>query len=199
MRSGKTPRWAMFLLSATIPPNRSTLPPLRRVPRPARAAGHARDVTRAWDVPPPAAGPVGRVTKYNSVWGVVFGRVIDHLNEPLSVEIDDSPFFAGAHGVDYGSTTSKHPSYHQDEAQAPASELRWFMDMMPFDGGNLMSPNPGATLISGQLYKYILYPTNPLTRKQLATLASSGGSSLLDVSGPGSVISDQPSDSYRSE
>src|ERR1035438_2171718 len=61
----------------------------------------------------------------------------------------------------YGSTTSKHPSYHQDEAQAPASELRWFMDMMPFDGGNLMSPNPGATLISGQLYKYILYPTNP--------------------------------------
>src|ERR1035438_2102471 len=97
----------------------------------------------------------------------------------------------------YGSTTSKHPSYHQDEAQTPAPELRWFMDMMPFDGGNLMSPNPGATLISGQLYKYILYPTNPLTRKQLATLASSGGSSLLDVSGPGSVISEQPSDSYK--
>ncbi len=143
------------------------------------------------------AGPLGRVTEYNSGWGVVFGRVIDHLNEPLSVEIDDSPFFAGAHGLDYGSTTSKHPSYHQDEAQTPAPELRWFMDMMPFDGGNLMSPIPGATLVSGQLYKYILYPTNPLARKQLATIASSGGSSLLDVSGPGSVLSDQPADSYK--
>ena len=55
--------------------------------------------------------------------------------------IDDSPFFAGVHGLDYGSTTSKHPSYHQEEGQAPASELRWFLDMMPFDGGNLVSPN----------------------------------------------------------
>ena len=125
------------------------------------------------------------------------GEVIDHLNEPLSLVIDDSPFFAGVHGLDYGSTTSKHPSYHQDEAQTPASEQRWFLDMLAFDGGNLFSPNPGATLISGQLYKYITagqprWPANNWPR-----IASSGGSSLLDVSGPGSSISDQPSDSYK--
>jgi hypothetical protein len=141
------------------------------------------------------AGPLGRVTEYNSGWGVVYGRVIDHLNQPLSVEIDDSPRFAGAQGTDYGSTTSKHPSYHQDETQTPVSEQRWFMDMMPFDGGNLTSLNPGAILISGQLYKYLIY--SPLARKQLATIASSGGSSLLDVSGPGSVLSGLPSDSYK--
>src|ERR1035438_508375 len=125
------------------------------------------------------AGPLGRVTEYGSGWAAVFGRVIDHLNEPLSLVIDDSPLFAGARGLDYGSTTSKHPSYHQDEAQTPAAELRWFLDMLPFDGGNLFSPNPGATLVSGQLYKYI--PGSPLARKQLATIAASGGSSLLDI------------------
>jgi hypothetical protein len=140
-------------------------------------------------------GPLGRVTEVGSGWAAVFGRVIDHLNEPLSLVIDDSPGFAGAHGLDYGSTTSKHPSYHQDETQTPAAEQRWFLDMLAFDGGNLFSPNPGATLLSGQLYKYT--GSSALARKQLATIAASGGLSLLDVSGPGSQLSDQPSDSYK--
>ena len=141
------------------------------------------------------AGPLGRITESSAGWSVVYGRVIDHLNEPLSLAIDDSPAFAGARGMDYGSTTSKHPSYHQDAAQTPAAEQRWFFDMMPFDGGNLFSPNPGATLVSGQLYKYI--PGHVLARKQLATVASSGGSALIDISGPGSLLSDQPADSYK--
>ena len=141
------------------------------------------------------AGPLGRVTEVGSGWAAVFGRVIDHLNEPLSLVIDDSPAFAGARGLDYGSTTSKHPSYHQDEAQTSAAEQRWFLDMLAFDGGNLFSPNPGATLVSGQLYKYI--PGSALARKQLATIAATGGSSLLDISGPGSLLSDQASDSYK--
>jgi hypothetical protein len=111
--------------------------------------------------------------------------------------IDDSPKFAGAQGLDYGNTTSKHPSYHQDPEQAPPSEQRWFLDMLAFDGGNLFSPTPGATLISGQLYKYLLPGNTPLARKQLPTLASTGGSSLLDISGPGSTLSDGPSDAYK--
>jgi hypothetical protein len=143
------------------------------------------------------AGPLGRITEFGSGWAVVFGRVIDHLNEPLSLVIDDSPRFAGAQGFDYGSTTSKHPSYHQDEAQTPALEQRWFLDMLAFDGGTFYSANPGATLLSGQLYKYIPATGAPLARKQLATIASSGGSSLLDISGPGSRLSDQPSDAYK--
>ncbi len=143
------------------------------------------------------AGPLGRITEGSSGWAAVYGRVIDHLNEPLSLVIDDSPFFAGIHGLSYGNTTSKHPSYHQDEKQAPPTEQRWFLDMLAFDGGNLFSPNPGATLISGQLYKYIVTPGVPLSRKQLATIASSGGSALLDISGPASVITDLPSDSYK--
>ena len=161
------------------------------------ATNHDVVVDSYWDGGGHAdAGPLGRVTEYGPGWAAVYGKVIDHLNQPLSLVIDDSPGFAGVQGLDYGSTTSKHPSYHQDEAQAPASELRWFLDMMAFDGGNLFSRDPGATLISGQLYKYIPPTRRPLARKQLATLASSGGSSLLDVSGPGSSISDQPADAY---
>jgi len=143
------------------------------------------------------AGPLGRVTEYGPGWAAVYGTVSDHLNQPLSLVIDDSPYFAGVHGIDYGSTTSKHPSYQQDATQAPASEQRWFLDMMPFDGGNLFSDNPGATLVSGQLYKYMALSNAPLARKQLATIASSGGASLLDISGPGSLISDQAADSYK--
>jgi len=166
---------------------------------------HGRDATNRdvvvdnyWDGGGHAdAGPLGRITEYGSGWAAVFGKVIDHLNQPLSLVIDDSPYFAGFHGISYGSTTSKHPSYHQDENQAPETELRWFLDMMPFDGGNLFSPNPGATLVSGQLYKYIPAQGSPLARRQLATLASSGGSSLLDISGPGSLIGDGPSDAYK--
>jgi hypothetical protein len=166
---------------------------------------HGQDVTNRdvvvdgyWDGGGHAdAGPLGRITEYGPGWAAVFGRVIDHLNEPLSLVISDSPYFAGVHGIAVGNTTSKHPSYHQDETQTPAAELRWFLDMMPLDGGQFFSPNPGATLVSGQLYKYILAEGIPLSRKQLATIASSGGSSLLDISGPGSLISDQASGSYR--
>ena len=67
--------------------------------------------------------------------------------------------------------------------------------MLAFDGGNLFSPNPGATLLSGQLYKYT--GSSALARKQLATIAATGGWSLLDISGPGSQLSDQASDSYK--
>ncbi|MEO8592418.1 MAG: hypothetical protein ABI759_03780 [Candidatus Solibacter sp.] len=143
------------------------------------------------------AGPLGRVTEYGPGWAAVFGKVIDNLNRPLSLVIDDSPFFAGVHGLDYGNTTSKHPSYHQDASQTPLAEQRWFLDMLAFDGGNLFSDNPGAVLISGQLYKYKLPGNVPLARKQLATLASTGGSSLLDISGPGSSLSDLSPDAYK--
>jgi hypothetical protein len=124
----------------------------------------------------------------------------DHLNEPYNVNIDDSPFFAGARGLSWGSTTSKHPSYQQVGGLAPADELGWLLDMVPFDGGQFYSPANGATPISGQLYKYnpsTEQPTAKLARKQVATLAVSGGRALTDISGPGSVISDTPADSFH--
>ena len=143
------------------------------------------------------AGPLGRVTEYGPGWAAVYGRVIDHLNEPLSLVIDDSPGFAGVQGFDYGSTTSKYPQLSSGRNAGTRLRAALVLDMPAFDGGNFYSANPGVTLISGQLYKYIPAQGAPLARKQLATIASSGGLSLLDVSGPGSVLSDQAADSYK--
>src|ERR1035437_1121501 len=129
------------------------------------------------------AGPLGRVTEVGSGWAAVFGRVIDHLNEPLSLVIDDSPAFAGAHGLDYGSTTSKHPSYHQDEAQTPVSEQRWFLDMLAFDGGNLFPPRPRPPPPPAHLPNPTRAPPPP--QKNWPTAASRGGAAPRDTRGPG--------------
>ncbi len=142
-------------------------------------------------------GPMGRITEASAGWAAVFGDVMLNLNRPMSLTIDDSPTFAGKRGLSYGNTTSKHPSYHQMEGVAPASELGWFLDAVSFDGGQFYSDNTGATKISGQLYRYNIPAGYGLSRKQVATLAVSGGYSLKDISGPGSMLSDTAADSYR--
>jgi len=144
-------------------------------------------------------GPLGRVAEANAGWQAVYGNIMEQLNKPVSLYLDDSPTFAGAKGLGYGSTTSKHPSYHQDASQTSAADQRWFLDMTPFDGGNVISDPSRITRISGQLYQYFQAPGYgaELARKRLAVAASTGGESLTDVSGPESVISDQPSDSYK--
>lgn len=146
-------------------------------------------------------GPLGRVTETGSGWGAVVGAPpADHLDVPYTVDVQDSPFFGGARGLSWGSTTSKHPSYHQVAGVAPAGELGWLLDMLPFDGGQFYSPASGATHLSGQLYQYnpsIEQPSARLARKILPTLAVSGGRALIDVSGPRSAIGDTPADSFK--
>lgn len=141
-------------------------------------------------------GPMGRVSETGGGWGVVVGAPpADFLNRPYTREISDSPFFAGARGLSWGSTTSKHPSYHQ-----VAGDTSFLLDMLPFDGGQFYSPAAGATPISGQLFRYnpsIEQPSAALARKRLPTLAVSGGRALVDISGPGSVLTDTVADSFK--
>src|SRR5439155_3539788 len=81
-------------------------------------------------------GPSARVSETGSGWGAVIGAPPSaYLNQPYSLGVQDSPFFAGARGLSWGSTTSKHPSYHQVAGIAPSTELNWLLDMLPFDGG----------------------------------------------------------------
>lgn len=146
-------------------------------------------------------GPLGRLSEDGSGWASVIGTPPEnYLNKPITLRVNDSPFFAGARGLSWGSTTSKHPSYHQIAGVAPPSEIGWLLDMLPFDGGQFYSPATGATPLSGQLYKYnpsIEQPSAKLARKQLPTLAISGGRALIDISGPGSKIGDTAADSFK--
>jgi hypothetical protein len=130
-------------------------------------------------------------------WGIRTGALLQQIGKPATYSLQNSPTFGNAQGGCWGSSCAMHPSYHTPGAQ-------WFTDGLSWDGGNY-TYSDGVTPISGQLYKY-RFPYNDgnfvpglrnLHRKVVPTLATTGGTQLVDVSGPGSTISDQAADNYK--
>jgi hypothetical protein len=129
-------------------------------------------------------------------WSAVTGPILENINTPVTFQMTSAPTFAGAESRAQGNSYAKHPSYHQSKASP--QDQTWFLDMLGLLGGGSFSPSPGATAVSGQLYKYLFnsYVTDIGNRKALATIAVSGGSALRDISSPSVVIGDGADFSY---
>jgi hypothetical protein len=131
-----------------------------------------------------------------------------------------APTFASVNGIAaFNEIAQDHPNFAQ--ANAPATEQKWFIDSRPMGGGGNQL-NDAATLVSGQLYKYISRtsdgdnlncaggnPTacdggsssalNSISRKLQATMAFCGSQPLVDISQAvlGNVINTDSTSAYE--
>ena len=129
-----------------------------------------------------------------------FSSIPQFVNTPaVAVEIED-PFFAGKYAPADPNQVQQHPS--GAGLNSTPNDRHYFYDGRPFNGtpisgsGNGDGANP-ATLLSGQLYKFTAAQMTFFDRKFLPTFAFSGQSRLIDVSGPGSVLTDAAADSNK--
>lgn len=130
----------------------------------------------------PYAIRVGAITDPNT-WGM----------SNLTFGISQSPTFAGAKAPADGNYFQKHVSM-------PLSAPAWFLDVLPYIGGNIGTRQDSSATksLGGNLYQYFYngLDYDGLNRKQFSTLAFSGNNILTDVSGPNSVINDSKPYSY---
>jgi hypothetical protein len=166
------------------------------IPDPAILGGHT---FLGGGIPSPVATAVSGGATYNlgvlcpqsSSGGcdqVRLGYMSTALQSPVyAVSLD--PPFAGHVGIGVPNEVDTHPG--------PCFS-GWCMDARAMDGG------PGGTLgasqpftqVTGQLWK-VSGAQSLLNRKFLSTMAYAGRSSLLDVSGPASLLSGGAQDSYK--
>jgi hypothetical protein len=100
--------------------------------------------------------------------------------------------FAGKLSNPFGNAVEKHPGYSQ--VNAPGFAKRWFLDINPYLFTSNSSP---ATWLSGDLYRYNLYPGKTVDPKQFAIFGMAGFHGLRDLSGPGSALADDASASFK--
>jgi hypothetical protein len=129
--------------------------------------------------------PIALLTSGGSCNQVRFGNVATAIQSPANA-VAINPAFAGVFGIGSPNEVDSHPG--------PCFNT-WCMDARPMDGGSLGTLNP-FTQVSGQLWQST-GAQSILNRKLLATMAYVGRFSLVDVSGPGSVIGSGPQDSYK--
>jgi hypothetical protein len=169
-------------------------------------AGYTHPVPR----PTVVVGSVAWVDASASVYGYAITDGPGYL--PPNKYSQLGPGFAGTYGVTlYDESAQDHPSHPQN--MAPPKEQKWFLDARPLHG-----PGPSlvdqATLVSGQLYKFISTTTDGdnltkiggpnaflggLNRKQQPTFGRCGAQPLIDVSSPakGNTIADDGSNVYQ--
>jgi hypothetical protein len=145
--------------------------------------------------------PNGSSTAYevNEGWSIREGYSEPQIfQQPWTFALDSSPSFAGTVMGAWDNSYQPHPSY--DSTQAPTSEL-WFLDVPFFTGGIYKDT---ATLLSGTLYQYNLAgsPAAPASivhyfNPNLPYFGISNANWLLNISGPGSLITGTSTDNYK--
>ena len=115
----------------------------------------------------------------------------DAGGDPPTFALNLSPPFAGIVSAIWGNSYQGHPSY--DQVNAPPPEQQWWLDVPAFRGGMY---SDFATHISNDLYQYNL-ASNHQFSAQLPYYAISNTTILRDISGPGSVLSDQAAGNYE--
>jgi hypothetical protein len=128
-----------------------------------------------------------RVKVADSGYNVATGG-FTNLNVSPQESFSIGSSFAGDRGAAFGNSVQAHPSYLN--LWAPGVEKSWFLDMIPFVG-DAASIQP----VGGFLYKYsAAVGIHPKTH---AIFGITVGTPLVDVSGPGSVLTGAASDAYK--
>ena len=129
--------------------------------------------------------PIALLTSSGACNQVRLGNVATAIQSQANA-IAINPAFAGAFGIGAPNEVDTHPG--------PCLN-GWCMDARPMDGGTFETLNPFVQ-VSGQLWKST-GAQSILNRKLLPTMAYAGRFSLVDVSGPNSVIGSGSQDSYK--
>jgi len=139
---------------------------------------------------------------YTSVYRVRHAANFPQMFTTPVQYVTANPSFAGIAGAAAPNIWQSHASGSGDSASVYEGQAAF--DIRPLAGVQMTSPgSPNAfTLVSGQLWTTTFPVTDAddiggLNRKVFATAASSGSHPLIDVSGPGSAISNGPAGSYQ--
>ena len=145
--------------------------------------------------------PVSRGNyRVDSGYPIRAGAVTDKTTwgKAPAINVTSHPYFGGQSAPGDGNAYQKHVSMASGDDST-------FYDETYFVGTSLFSAqnSSATTLISGTLYQYH-YDTGvafqngtPIARKHFPTLAKTAGRALVDVSGPGVILNDGPSDNYH--
>ncbi len=122
------------------------------------------------------------------------GAIPTYMNAGPSF-VTSMPAFGGIMGIGVPNGVDSHPT--ADQVNVPASELNWFLDARPMNGGPLMAgtaQSPGVN-IGGYLWRFTYAQRGcpsaaacSLQRKLLPTLASVNRFPLLDISRPSTCV-----------
>jgi len=153
---------------------------------------HGRDMTNTYLIQDQNMYNGHRVERGD--WGIIadwyLRKGTAYTGSP-TYAIPSSPSYNGVTGYLYGNAYGKHPSF---ENWAAEGRNDWFIDTTPFQG---ITPMGTTSKVAGTSYIYKSLPSSFTDIKKAPHLEMSGQKVLLNISGPGAMLSDTIADNYK--